>query len=184
MQLREGEVFVSRIFDESGWQLVQLFDANDPAFRFVLDESVSMPDVLMPVDEQLLVGWRSGFAFYDDVEMNRKVLVGVDYKNITVNNYYDGPFDQLADNFVKDDTFRKYAERVFPSIEGKINNRGVFLDEEGNAKSSRLSLQPHVKYYSVMQLKNLVNGCRDLSEAVTIACLTKDDKQRDNGTEE
>jgi hypothetical protein len=180
LRLREGEEFVSRIFDESGFQLALLFDGQNPAFRFVLDETAPLPDTLEQVEDRLLVGRRSGFAFYEDKELDRKVLIGVDYKNITVNNYYDGPFDQLADNFVTDDTFRNYVTRVFPSLEGKINQRGVFLDEEGKPKNSRLSLQPHLKFYSLQHLKEYVKDCRSKSdERLMVACLTRDDKQRE-----
>ena len=179
LRLRDGEKFVSRTFDESGFQLALLFDEKDPAFRFVLDETAPLPDTLERIGERLLVGRRSGFAFYDDVEIDRLVLIGVDYKNITVNNYYDGPFDQLADNFVKDDTFRNYVVRVFPSLEGKINQRGVFLDDEGEPKNSRLSLQPHVKFYSIQYLQQYVTECeKESDERSVVACLTRDDKQQ------
>jgi hypothetical protein len=178
LQLSEAERFVSRTFDESGWQLALLFDDENPAFRFVLDETAPLPDTLERIDEQLLVGRRSGFAFYEDKELDRKVLIGVDYKNITVNNYYDGPFDQLADNFVTDDTFKNYAIRVFPSLEGKINERGVFMDDNGEPKNSRLSLQPHTKYYSIQQLQQYVEKCQEeADERLVVACLTSDTKQ-------
>lgn len=181
MQLRDGEKFVSRTFDESGFQLVLLFDDKDPAFRFVLDETAPLPDTLERVGERLLVGRRSGFAFYEDTELSRKVLIGVDYKNISVNNYYDGPFDQLADNFVFDDKFKNYAIRVFPSIEGKINQRGVFLDENGEPKNSRLSLQPHLKFYSLQHIQQYIEKCEErASERDVIACLTRDSKQKDS----
>ena len=180
LQLRDGEKFVSRTFDESGFQLVLLFDDKSPAFRFVLDETAPLPDTLESVGERLLVGRRSGFAFYEDTELNRKVLIGVDYKNISVNNYYDGPFDQLADNFVFDDMFKNYAIRVFPSLEGKINERGVFLDKNGEPKNSRLSLQPHLKFYSLQHLQQYLEECqKNDSEELIVACLTKDSKQKD-----
>ena len=54
----------------------------------------------------VLIGRRSGFAFFKDIALHRKLLVGVYAGNIDVNNYLDGPFDQLPDNFLEGDELR------------------------------------------------------------------------------
>ena len=40
-----------------------MFNTERNYFNWVLNEAVPLPDELMPVDEDLLAGLRSGFAF-------------------------------------------------------------------------------------------------------------------------
>ena len=140
LELLASEQFLYRIFDESGWQLVLLVDQDAPGFRFVLDPLAAQPDTLRQLNDSLLVGQHSGFIFYNDEERQRLVLVGVDALNTRKNNYYDGPFDQLADNFVTDDRLKDALLTVFPQYEGKVTARGVFLDDDGNTRNSRVAL--------------------------------------------
>ena len=59
-----------------------------------LNEEETYSDVLMPVEEELVVGRKSGFAFWVDRAHNdRKVLVAIRGESATRNDYYDGPFD-------------------------------------------------------------------------------------------
>jgi len=180
MQLREGEEFVFRTFDESGFQFALVFDGHNPAFRFILDETAPLPDVLQSIDDKLMMGLRSGFAFYLDKELDRKVLVGVDMGNVAVNNYYDGPFDQLADNFIIDDRFKSYLLRAYDSLEAnKINNQGVSLGDDGKPGTGRIALHPLLMYNSLQHLQEYVAGCRkETSERQVVACLTKDEINR------
>ena len=83
-----------RTFDESGYQFFLLFNTTGNYFTWVLNEEEIVPDELVPVDDDLLVGRRSGFAFWvDPAHPDRKALVAIRGANATVNNYYDGPFD-------------------------------------------------------------------------------------------
>jgi hypothetical protein len=58
------------------------------------------------------MGKRTGFAFYQDGLRHRKILVGVYEANYRLNTYFDGPFDQLPDNFIEGETLRKAIPQI------------------------------------------------------------------------
>jgi hypothetical protein len=62
-------VFVQRTFDKSGYQFFLLFNEKSNYLFWVLNEEPGVPDVLEPAGEDLLVGRRSGFAFWVDKAM-------------------------------------------------------------------------------------------------------------------
>ena len=103
--LPPDETFVMRTFDESGYQFFLLFNEVRNYLFWVLNfwvpnEEEPLLDFLEPLADDLLVGRRSGFVFLiDEPNDDRNVLVAIRGANATVNNYYDGPFDQLADNY-------------------------------------------------------------------------------------
>ena len=130
-----------------------IFDTKTADFRFVLDEEAPMPDVLKPLQDGLLVGRLTGFAFYDDRPRHRKILIAVDAENMKKNNYFDGPFDQLADNFVKDDTRKMLMEQAYPYVRGRIDRRGMFVLPEGGESGNRLALTPYYTYSSLDDLR-------------------------------
>jgi hypothetical protein len=178
LKLHDGEVFVERTFDESGFQLVLIYDEKKPAFRFILDPEAPLPDILQPYAPNVLAGRLSGFVFFDEPGMDRKVLFGVDQRNISRNNFYDGPFDQLADNFLKGNSFREKVISVFPSLKGKISFRGDFLDENGKRKSKRVLLAPYRSYNYLSEIAKYAEKCQKLGIGPqVVACLTIDNKQ-------
>lgn len=180
LKLQPSESFLYRTFDESGFQFALLFDDTSASFRFILDPTAPIPDTLVSIADHLYIGRRSGFAFYQDDELHRLILIGVDQKNLRENNYFDGPFDQLADNFVHDDTLLQAFERAFPMVTGKITSRGVLFDTEKNEKYNRIALQPHLKYISYAHLLQFVTACEQEAGTDTSqrnACLTHDSKQ-------
>jgi len=120
--LGEDELFVERTFDESGYQFFLLFNERENYFFWVLNEEEPLPDVLEPVADDLLVGKRSGFAFWvDDAHDARKVLFAVRKLSVTRNDYHDGPFDQLADNYAEETNVSEYMQRAFPALRGRID---------------------------------------------------------------
>jgi hypothetical protein len=90
---------------------------------------------------------RTGFAYYLDLRMNRKILIGVFEANSRVNNWFDGPFDQLPDNFVKGDELRDAILAVEPSLTGKIDRVGGSFDGSG-----RYLIGPYATYRTEDQL--------------------------------
>jgi len=182
--LRSSEQYMARTKDESGFQFNLLYDSDKQSFHFVLDESVTLSDVLYELEEGLYIGRLSGFAFYED-ELGRKILIGVDADNVKRNNYYDGPFDQLADNFVKDDSLKKAMEEAYPYVRGRIDNHGVFHGNNGERLDSRLALTPYATFNSYAELRSFFGICRKRgSEAEVINCLTGDYKESVPGAEE
>ena len=157
-RLGEDEVFVMRTFDESGYQFFLLFNKRSNYLLWVLNEEELVPDQLEPLEEDLLVGRRSGFAFLvDEAHDERKVFVAVRGENATVNNYYDGPFDQLADNYVDETNISEYLQLSVPSLRGRIDKYGYYTDREG---SSRVAVSPYYVYFSVSALKQFMQMCR------------------------
>ena len=136
--LKTNEVFIERTFDESGIQFFLLFNTTANYFFWVLNEEEIVPDVFTYLDKDILVGRRTGFAFWVDHEKKaRKVLASVRKISVTRNDYYDGPFDQLADNYVDQNKISRWMERAIPSTRGRIDKYGYYTDIE---RPSRVAL--------------------------------------------
>src|SRR5262249_17525618 len=97
------EVYLGPIFDESAIRFFLVFNKKLKIFHYILDETIENPEKLVaPADiDRILIGKRTGFAFYRDHKLERKILIGVFEGNSRINNYFDGPFDQLPDNFLE-----------------------------------------------------------------------------------
>jgi hypothetical protein len=147
--LGADETFLGPIFDESAVRFFLVFNRKLKIFHFVLDETVRVPDEFfaLPGSDRILIGKRSGFAFYRDHRLPRKVLIGVYMVNSEVNNYYDGPFDQLPDNFIKGEELREAMIASDPSLKGKIGRLGHFPDEE-----QRFGIHPYMLYKDTGEL--------------------------------
>ena len=155
-RLGDNELSLMRTFDESGYQFFLLFNLKGNYFTWVLNEEELVPDGLVHLGPDLLVGKRSGFAFWIDPDhSDRKALVGVRGANATINNYYDGPFDQLADNYVDQTNVSEYMMRASPGL--RLNKYGYFLGGEPN---SRLAITPYYVYYTGDALKAFVETVR------------------------
>ena len=64
-----------------------------------------------------------------------------------MNNYFDGPFDQLPDNFVKDTELGTRSWRSSPRSTGKIDRVGGSFDRSG-----RYLIGPYATYRTEEQL--------------------------------
>jgi hypothetical protein len=144
--LRTNETFIERTFDESGIQFFLLFNTASNYFFWVLNEEERVPDEFTQLDKDVLVGRRTGFAFWLDGEKPpRKVLASVRKISVTRNDYYDGPFDQLADNYVDQTRISYWMERAIPGIKGRIDKYGYYTDVE---RPSRVALSVYGTYYT------------------------------------
>jgi len=172
------ERFIERCVDESGFRFDLLYDDASKAFRFVLDPETPLPDVLVPFDRGIVVGRISGFAFYVDAMRDRSILIAIDADNMRRNNYYDGPFDQLGDNFVTDER-KRAMEEAYPYVRGRIDRRGVFVDASGKGSGERLALTPFYTYNGLEDLRAFVARSRRSAadDAALIAALTWDYKK-------
>lgn len=156
--LGQDEVFVERTFDESGFQFFLLFNEAKNFFFWVLNEEEIVPDTMEFYDTDLVIGKRSGFAFWvDEAHNNRKILAGILGQNATRNNYYDGPFDQLADNYVDEVNIYDYLILASPSLEGRIDKYGYFTDTE---RPSRVSISTYYIYWSQDSIRQFLGGIR------------------------
>ncbi len=150
--LRANEVFTQKTFDESGYSFFLIRNMMPPSFSFVLNDEIALPEPLIPVRKNFWLGKKSGFVFYEDSDDHRKTLIGVSAENSEKNNYYDGPFDQLADNYVQGDEFRSAILAVYPYLAGKIDKYGQFLDRDG----ARLAISPYKTYQKLEELYDII----------------------------
>ncbi len=166
--LRRDEVVVEHTFDESGYKFFLIYNEAARHFLFALDESGGLPENLPTDDGIVWIGERSGFAFYQDG--GRKILMAVNADNVARNNYFDGPFDQLSDNFVAGDSFSRYLREAYPYAKGRIDQYGRFTD----AVHSRLAITPYRFYNNLSELPAIIKGCagQELSR-----CITNDSKE-------
>jgi hypothetical protein len=124
--MAENERFIGPVFDESGVRFFLLYHPSIKNFLFVLDETVAPTDgyAASGREKRLLLGKRTGFVFYRDEKLERKILVGVLEDNARINNYFDGPFDQLPDNFIEGETLRDALIDIDPRLKGQIDRFG------------------------------------------------------------
>jgi hypothetical protein len=137
------EIFIGPVFDDSAIQFFLVFNTRLKIFHYVLDETIKANEdfLAMRQTDRILIGKRTGFAFYRDDKANRKILVGVFEANARVNNYFDGPFDQLPDNFIEGDTLHKAMIAAQPELAGQIDRFGHYANGAG-----RVSISPYTYY--------------------------------------
>ncbi len=142
-KIAAAEKYLGPVYDESGIQFYLIYNPLLKIFHYVLNEQEPVPDVLIPAayTDRILFGRRTGFAFYRDARMNRKILIGIHGANAAINNYYDGPFDQLPDNFNKDEQLRKAIEESDPTTAGLIDHFGYYKSGIG-----RYLIGPYTQY--------------------------------------
>ncbi len=163
--VRSGENYLGPVFDESGVRFFLIFDKPAKKFRYVLDETVPLTDQLVEGRglKSTVIGWRTGFAFLKEGKPERKVLIGIYRANADVNNYLDGPFDQLPDNFLKGDELRQALLVARPHLKGKIDRFGNALDRE-----ERELIAPYAEYETVDDLK-IAEECATERKDVTVS---------------
>ena len=166
--LGADEKFVERTFDESGYQFFLLFNEKYSYFLWVLNEEEIVPDHLEPIAEDIVVGRRSGFAFWiDRAHDDRKVLVAIRSASVRRNDYYDGPFDQLADNYADQAKISEYMERAFPGVRGRIDKYGYYTD---TPTSTRVAISAYSTYHirdEILQLMERAKATEDPNHLIS-----------------
>ena len=146
LAFRNGESFVQRTCDESGLRFILVCNRTRKAFAWILDPSFPQPEHFSPLSTSLAIGRRTGFVFWTDPEAgNRKVLAAVASSAVTRNEWNDGPFDQLADNYADQTGIRSFIELVMPSTKGRIDRFGNFTDR---SEAARVAIVPYGTYHS------------------------------------
>ncbi len=168
--LAEDERFVGPIVDESGLSFFLLFESREKHFFYVLDEEAGVPETFFDLGEELLVGRRTGFAFYRDTKRRRKVLVGVHSSGVARNNWYDGPADQLPDNYAEETRIASYIQEAYPATRGKVDKFGGYTANEG----FRVLIVPYTIYQDEAELTERLRSCAGLraEEGRFTTCLT------------
>ena len=172
--LAADENFIGPSFDESGIRFFLVFNARLKVFHFLLDETAGVADEMSPIKatDRILIGKRTGFAFYR--YGGRKILIGVSARQSRLNTYFDGPFDQLPENFIEGETLREAIVSADPGIKGQIDRLGNFSD--GN---SRYLIHPYLPYRQVSDLL-VFHRCataRSVAAAERPRCFVIDDEE-------
>jgi hypothetical protein len=143
--LAPNEKFIGPIFDESGIRFFLVYDSKLKLFHYILDETVKVPDQFERSrrTDRIVIGKRTGFAFYRDHLRDRKIMIGAFASNMEVNNYFDGPFDQLPDNFIEGETLREAILEIDPGLKGEIDRFGGSPDG-----SVRFAIDAYLPYKS------------------------------------
>jgi hypothetical protein len=125
--LGPDETYIGPVFDESAMRFFLVFNRKLKIFHFVLDETIEIADQLIPIpdSDRVLIGKRTGFGYYRDLRLDRKILIGVFEGNSRINNYFDGPFDQLPDNFIEGQELHDAIVAADPELAGKIDRFGI-----------------------------------------------------------
>src|SRR5262245_16756197 len=169
------ETFIGPIFDESAIRFYLIFNKKLKLFHYVLDETtdvVADQFVALGDTDRILLGKRTGFAFYRDHKLDRKILIGVFAGNSRVNNYFDGPFDQLPDNFIEGETLREAIIAVEPRLKGKIDRYGITP-----GSSSRYMIGPyrHYRYEEDLMIFHQCATDKKVAPASYYACFVYDE---------
>lgn len=172
--IRADETFIGPVFDESAVRFFLVFNAKARVFHYLLDESAAVPDKLVSLksNDRILVGQRTGFAFYRDD--NRKILIGVNERNSRLNTAFDGPFDQLPEDFIDGETLREAIVAAAPEIKGKVDRLGYLSDGSG-----RFLINPYRLYRTEADLA-LFHACvtnKRVKEADRPRCFVISDDQ-------
>jgi hypothetical protein len=150
--LGPDEKYLGPIFDESAIRFFLVFNTRLRIFHYVLDETEKVGDAFFSPkkSDRILIGKRTGFAFYKDHRLSRKILIGAFEGNMRANNYFDGPFDQLPDNFVEGDSLRQAILAVQPALKGQIDRFGSAPDG-----GIRFMIGPYMPYQAITDLDSI-----------------------------
>lgn len=164
------EKYIGPIFDKSAIRFFLVFNTKLKLFHYILDETVKPADELVSAKktDRILIGKRTGFAYYRDHLRERKILIGVFDANVRINNYLDGPFDQLPDNFIEGDTLRQSIVEADPGVAGKIDRFGYFTDS-----TNRYMIAPYLDYDQESDLLEIHNcATRNHAKRSYYRCFT------------
>ena len=168
------ETFIGPIFDESAIRFFLVYNSRLRIFHYVLDETEKVADSFFrsKKTDRILIGKRTGFAFYKDHRLDRKILIGAFDGNMRANNYFDGPFDQLPDNFIEGETLRQAILAVQPALKGQIDRFGGAPDG-----SIRFMIGPYLPYQAITEL-GPIHACaqRKQKQPDYYRCFVSDDE--------
>jgi hypothetical protein len=152
--LTPSEDVVFKTYDESGYQYFLTFNRNTKNFYYILNEEESPLQNYDLITKDLAIDKISKFAYFiDSSHQDRKILMGVYSENVMQNSYYDGPFDQLADNYVDESCkLSEYIQQAYPFTQGQVDKYGNFNHDSGY----RVAIMPYYIYETPDELADIV----------------------------
>lgn len=173
--IRPDEDYIGPVFDESGVIFFLVYNRTFKTFQYFLDETGFVPDKLVKseISESVVIGRRTGFAYFIDKYRKRKILIGVHNANANLNNFLDGPFDQLPDNILGDGRLRRAILDASPKLKGQIDIYGNSADG-----SERYFVGSYLHYTNQSELQIFVDCAAEenLSETLYYGCFSVEDK--------
>jgi hypothetical protein len=172
--LHADEKFIGPVFDESAIRFFLVFNARLKVFHYILDETVPVADRFIVPDAKvpIRIGKRTGFAFYR--HGGREILIGVSERQSWLNTVFDGPFDQVPENFIEGEALRAAILAANPRMLGKIDRLGGYSDG-----SRRYAIRPFLPYRSEQDLA-VVHRCvtsRRVAAADRARCFVFDSRE-------
>ncbi|MDX2016774.1 MAG: hypothetical protein SFY95_03925 [Planctomycetota bacterium] len=149
-KLYPGEEYVSGIRDESGYGLDLIYYRPAQQFYYVTGGSGGPVENRSGVGAQprlLEFGDRTRYCFFYHTPSRRYVLVGVHRREIELNTWNDGPFDQVPPRL----PIKAMLEEAYPYVKhvGGIDDHGNFLARPGH----RVAISPYREYVSGIKLE-------------------------------
>jgi hypothetical protein len=177
--LGADERLIGPMFDESGIGFFLVFNTRLKLFHYVLDETRGVADQLAPspATDRILIGKRTGFAYYRDHKIDRKILIGVFEGNARVNNYFDGPFDQLPDNFIEGESLRSAILEVEPRLKGRIDRLGI---SPGGANRYMIAPYRHYRTEEDLLIFHECATSKDVPADLYYGCFVFTDQEIDS----
>jgi len=167
--IRADETYLGPIWDESGVRFFLLFNNTAKTFLYLLNDDPKM-DLYEPSDLSpgLTVGNRTSFSFLKDkLVPERQILIGVFAGNTQVNNYFDGPFDQLPDNYIEGNKLRDAILKLVPDVKDKVDRYGSLPDG-----AERFAITSYKYYEDVRDLKPIIDcAAKNNEPAQYYACF-------------
>jgi hypothetical protein len=151
----QGSMALGRIVDESGVVFILWFDKASELFFVALDRGWVCADSFVEPRNGFFLGERTGFLYLEDEVSDTWQLVGVDYDHIILNDYFDGPGDQVP---IRADLFPGLV-LAYPQVqlgEG-IERNGVYL---GRDNWMRIAVCPFGRYVTLAQCMDRVEARR------------------------
>lgn len=171
-KMLEVESYVGPIFDESGLIFDYLYNREEKKIYYSLKMDGYVPETFETKSENVYLGKRTGFLFYFD-DLGRYILIGAKGENVLQNNWYDGPFDQIPDNYILNGQIRGYEEiltEAYPNSAGKIDKFGNYIYETG----TRIAVAPYYVYWGEDYL-DFIYYCEENEKELSkkLSCLTQ-----------
>ena len=142
--IQPSETYIGPMFDESGIRFFLVFQPELKIFMFMLDETADNPEQFIQVDGIRTTSPSGSGPVLRSTRTSTpsgKSSSRVNQTNTAVNNYFDGPFDQLPDNFIKGDMLHDAIIAASPEMKGHIDRFGNSPDGE-----TRYLIAPYLQY--------------------------------------
>ncbi|MGO8953581.1 MAG: hypothetical protein ACLPWS_02395 [Rhodomicrobium sp.] len=180
--LRADEVYIGPSWDESGVQFFLVYNKTAKTFLYLLVDTPKMDQyVASSISPAATIGIRTSFVLYKDKLVDRQILIGDFIGHTMLNDYFDGPFDQLPDNYVQGNALLDAILEVEPGLKNEKTDR-YGADPTGEF---RYGITTYKYYGEVAELQPIIDcAAKNDDPAIYYKCFdsTKANEEEENGT--